>query len=268
MGSVRLAVFSSVLALLEYVLAVHYVTIPIAASGTLLRALSSALLAGALCWVLYTALEPYVRRRWPQALISWTRLLAGGLRDPLVGGQVLIGIVLGLGSRSLLAASSIAISQMGNFVRPAFLTALQGTAPLINVWLLALSRSIPFALGYMFVFYLCRAVFRRTWLAAAVLIGVVGISAAIRTPEPLVAGGFQLIQVSLLLWSLTRFGVLPAVVAAFIEELLANIPVTIDFSAWYATGTIMAQITVLILAVWSFRLALGKKLQLPAFLER
>jgi hypothetical protein len=140
-----------------------------------------------------------------------------------------------------------------------FLTALLGTAPLVNVGLLALSRSIPFALGYLFVFYLCRAVFRRTWTAAVILIAVVTLPAAIREPEPVVAGGFQLIQISLLLWSLTHFGVLPAVVAAFVEELLANIPVTIDFSAWYATGTIMAQITIFVLAVWSFWLAPGEK---------
>ncbi|HEV3329727.1 MAG TPA: serine/threonine-protein kinase [Bryobacteraceae bacterium] len=29
-------------------------------------------------WVLYIALEPYVRRRWPATLVSWSRLLAGG----------------------------------------------------------------------------------------------------------------------------------------------------------------------------------------------
>ncbi len=28
-------------------------------------------------WVLYIALEPYVRRRWPATLVSWSRLLAG-----------------------------------------------------------------------------------------------------------------------------------------------------------------------------------------------
>src|SRR5208283_3430948 len=30
-----------------------------------------------LIWVLYIALEPYVRRRWPATLVSWSRLLAG-----------------------------------------------------------------------------------------------------------------------------------------------------------------------------------------------
>jgi len=42
-------------------------------------------------WPLYIAIEPYVRRRWPVTLISWSRLLAGGIRDPLVGRDVLVG---------------------------------------------------------------------------------------------------------------------------------------------------------------------------------
>ena len=47
-------------------------------------------------WVLYLALEPYVRRYWPQAMISWTRALGGRWRDPLVGRDVLYGVVLGV----------------------------------------------------------------------------------------------------------------------------------------------------------------------------
>src|SRR5271165_6714709 len=46
-------------------------------------------------WVLYIALEPYVRRRWPATLVSWSRLLAGGFRDPLVGRDVLVGCLSG-----------------------------------------------------------------------------------------------------------------------------------------------------------------------------
>jgi serine/threonine-protein kinase len=46
-------------------------------------------------WVLYMALEPYVRRRWPATLVSWSRLLAGDFRDPLVGRDVLAGCLWG-----------------------------------------------------------------------------------------------------------------------------------------------------------------------------
>src|SRR5262249_5649643 len=34
-------------------------------------------------WLLYMALEPYARRRWPHVLIAWKRLLAGAVQDPL-----------------------------------------------------------------------------------------------------------------------------------------------------------------------------------------
>ena len=37
-----------------------------------------------------------VRRNWPQTIISWTRLTSGRLRDPLVGRDLVSGIVLGL----------------------------------------------------------------------------------------------------------------------------------------------------------------------------
>jgi serine/threonine-protein kinase len=46
-------------------------------------------------WLYYIALEPEVRRTWPHTLISWSRLLAGRLRDPLVGRDVLVGVTAG-----------------------------------------------------------------------------------------------------------------------------------------------------------------------------
>ena len=39
----------------------------------------------------YCALEPLVRRLWPESLITWTRFVAGRVRDPLVGRDLLIG---------------------------------------------------------------------------------------------------------------------------------------------------------------------------------
>jgi serine/threonine-protein kinase len=47
-------------------------------------------------YVVYLALEPYVRKSWPDSLITWSRLLAGRLRDPLVGRDLLVGTVVGL----------------------------------------------------------------------------------------------------------------------------------------------------------------------------
>ncbi len=46
-------------------------------------------------WLMYLAVEPFVRRSWPETLISWNRVLEGRLRDPLVGRHILIGAVAG-----------------------------------------------------------------------------------------------------------------------------------------------------------------------------
>ena len=46
-------------------------------------------------WILYMALEPFARRRWPEMLISWTRAISGSWRDPLVGRDILIGAAAG-----------------------------------------------------------------------------------------------------------------------------------------------------------------------------
>src|SRR5450755_2520992 len=43
----------------------------------LLIALSTGLLVSGTTWLLYLAVEPWVRRNWPQTIISWSRLLAG-----------------------------------------------------------------------------------------------------------------------------------------------------------------------------------------------
>jgi Protein kinase domain len=57
------------------------------------RTVSGALLGAAIAYLFYIAIEPLVRRRWPAQLISWSRLLAGRWRDPMVGRDVLVGLI-------------------------------------------------------------------------------------------------------------------------------------------------------------------------------
>jgi hypothetical protein len=58
--------------------------------------IGSSLLDAAIFFLMYIALEPLMRRRWPQQLIAWARLIGGRVRDPLVGRHVLIGLTAGL----------------------------------------------------------------------------------------------------------------------------------------------------------------------------
>ena len=54
-------------------------------------AISTGLFIAGVMWVLYLAIEPWVRRHWPKTIISWSRLLSGQVRDPLVGRDILLG---------------------------------------------------------------------------------------------------------------------------------------------------------------------------------
>ncbi|MGH9667877.1 MAG: serine/threonine-protein kinase, partial [Bryobacteraceae bacterium] len=61
-----------------------------------LLAISTSLFAAGVLFILYLALEPYVRRHWPQTIISWSRLLTGRLQDPLVASDVVFGLILAM----------------------------------------------------------------------------------------------------------------------------------------------------------------------------
>lgn len=54
--------------------------------------LQSGLYYAMTAWVLYMGLEPSIRRHFPDLLVSWSRLLSGRWRDPLVGRDVLVGV--------------------------------------------------------------------------------------------------------------------------------------------------------------------------------
>ena len=72
-----------------------------------LLAVCTSVFYGVLLWTIYVALEPYVRKRWPQVLVSWTNLLAGRVGDPVVGRDVLLGTALGV-AWALMVRASIA----------------------------------------------------------------------------------------------------------------------------------------------------------------
>src|SRR5437868_6750837 len=60
------------------------------------NALAKAAFAGIQFWLIYLALEPWVRRHWPQTMITWSRVVAGKWSDPVVGRDLLFGTLFGI----------------------------------------------------------------------------------------------------------------------------------------------------------------------------
>src|SRR4029453_6199709 len=129
------------------------------------------LLWSAVLGVSYLALEPYVRRRWPWRVISWNRVLEGRWRDPLVGRDVLIGLVWGVIAASLSQAEALLPALWGG--GPVVLSPLPplGFQPLVGL-LRALTLALYQALLWFFLFFLCFVVVRREALATPLVIGL------------------------------------------------------------------------------------------------
>jgi serine/threonine-protein kinase len=92
-GSFRLALAAFILAIASWALRAHHLSTFEGELGLAVFGLAGALLTATVIWIFYVA--PLVRRLWPHALISWTRLLATGPRDPLVGRDLLVGVAAG-----------------------------------------------------------------------------------------------------------------------------------------------------------------------------
>jgi len=217
-------------------------------------------------WIFYVALEPYVRRRWPQIMITWSRLLGGGVRDPLVGGHVLMGLTIGVGLTILFWVPLLLWQQSGklSFYVPslvALLDARHMAMELVGASLSAVFLSL-LALLFLFVF---RAIFRRMWLAAAALTIFIVILMA---PTTLIYLFFEVLVAALAVFALIRFGVLALLSGIFVLLTLRAFPLTTDFSAWYAGSSLFAIGSVLALTAYALYAALaGRPLFKAGFLE-
>jgi serine/threonine-protein kinase len=68
------------------------------------------LINGGALWVIYLALEPWLRRRWPHTMIGWTRYTAQGIRDPLVGRDLLVGVGFGLLTAGVILSATLFVA--------------------------------------------------------------------------------------------------------------------------------------------------------------
>ena len=254
-GAVRLAAFGFVAQSLAGIVAIHHVPAP-SEVVRLRDAIAIGLFVAATSGVLYLALEPFIRRRWPQSLISWTRLLEGHVRDPLVCGHILLATAFGVAVAIL--RNGVGWYQWQALARPPLNdNRIDALDPGLMVsWVLTgLIQPAALAMGILFLFMFLRLLLRNTWAAAAV-IAALGVVLGVTASGP-VSGMGAAVHLSLLLWLILRFGILPGTLLLLISALVGTSPLTSDVSAWYASRGLIIVALTLVLAVWSFRKALG-----------
>jgi hypothetical protein len=70
--------------------------------------------------------------------------------------------------------------------------------------------------------------------------------------HPLLEGPLRVAVYSIAALAVVRFGLVTLAAGILTVELLLNVPVTADLSAWYAPGMLIVFLSVLALAVWGF----------------
>ncbi len=259
-GAFRLAVFVFAVVFLRWLFSTHHV-FTVHEAFNFIWNVQNVLFWTFFFWVVYLAFEPFVRRRWPGRIISWSRLLAGGFRDPLVGRDILIGALFGLGVILFqLHLANLIPQWLGYPPRIPWLdfpaTRLLG----IRSFAHGITQQIFAALfqGFILLFFLLLMyiVLRRERVAAFAvwLIGAVALSL---TNETAAAVPFAALAAFLLIWVLYRYGLLATISALFFLHLLIFFPITSDFSAWYAGDYVLALIFSLALVGFGFYTSLA-----------
>ena len=259
-GAGRLACFVLVLALLDWMIGKRHVAAFIEEMASSYLWIARATFAAATTWIGYVAMEPYVRRHWPQTMITWSRFLNGRLRDPLLGRDVLIGSVAGIVLVLVLQVDTLIPSWLGmtsiiprlpgpgyelsEFLRPQYRL---GTV--VSLLLAAIS----FGIGSLLLMLLLRLVVRVPWLASlafcVLLAAALSAVSSCDTFLPWMTNGILAIG---LVAILTRVGLVAAIAAVFVKSIITTSPITSDFGAWYAPTAGLSLILVALLLIYGF----------------
>jgi hypothetical protein len=255
-GALRLAYLVFALEISICLFRSHFV-LTLDTVGLLILALSTALFVSAFIWMLYIALEPYVRRNWPQTIISWTRFLSGHFRDSLVGRDLLFGVILGicwgfvfeLGNLFLIRAGARPILGSSEF--------LQGTRETVAVCLSSIVSSIQTTFVFFFLVVLLRVLVKNRWLAASLFVLLFTVPKVLASDHPLMELPVWLFIYSVAAVAMVRFGLIVLALGVLTVDGLLNVPITLDFSNWYAARSLSVLLGFVVIAAWGFYTSLG-----------
>ncbi|HTM02776.1 MAG TPA: serine/threonine-protein kinase [Vicinamibacterales bacterium] len=235
-GAIRVAGAFAAMSAGGWLLAAHHLADVPSELNSAVRAGGQIALLVLIIWVLYVALEPYVRRFWPDSLLGWTRLASGRLRDPRCGRDLLIGIAVGV-VIALIELAKVTVPPLLGAIapyptmgdRPRFLSSAFGVA---NGWLSMAISGIEFALLAGMMVVVLRLTIRWSWLRAIVaawllsLLCIDGIgSNFMLLLAPLAAG-------AVLAWLLLRHGLLALAVAWGVRQILMTVPFVPAAAGW------------------------------------
>ncbi len=255
-GALTLALFVAALQLVIWFGAMH----PVPRSELFALAmggLAEALLTAFFVWILYLALEPALRARWPHSIVTWNRLLAGQWRDRQVAAHVLMGAALSAG---LVLTTSVVDYWQADLSTMPGLSMLNGARAWVGGFAARAAAGVQVGLVVFFAIFGLRTLLRRDWIAA--LISALAFAAVqpdlSNSPNVPLAYAVYVLVFGVLTFSLVRFGLVVAISTVFFLNSLNAISLGMDWTAWYTAPGLATAAVVVLIAVAAFQRSLNE----------
>jgi serine/threonine-protein kinase len=259
-GAIRLALFALVALTVAWALTASHVPDPSTELQLFMTAVGLFLFFSAFLWLMYLAIEPYVRRRWPHRIVSWSRCLAGHFRDPLVGRDILVGgafgiVLLLLGQLEQLLP--MWLNQPPPIPTGHILDSLLGVGNVVAQLLELSFGALINALAFLFLPLLFMVVLRREALAFGLLSLILVVFVISRVGAQPVQIVLACLYSAVVILVVTRFGLLATAAAMGFHFIARSLPMTADLSSWYAHVTFLTILPLLAVAAYGFYIALA-----------
>jgi tRNA A-37 threonylcarbamoyl transferase component Bud32 len=258
-GAWRVAAARFLLAGVAWAGTVH----PVANDALLEHTLSAAgdwLLSAGILFLVYLALEPAVRARWPHSIVTWNRVLAGRWRDPQVASDILIGAAVGAGMFTVFKLFFVVVS---SHVAPVNfdvnLEFAMGTRQWIGGHAGDLGGALRMGLLIFLTIFGLRVLLRYDALAAlaAALVFTMTQGDVIHAKEWVLMTMLYVVVYSALAFVLLRCGLVATIVAVFFADSGNAVLLGWDWKTWYAPYGMASLLLLIGIAVWAFWRALG-----------
>ena len=208
----------------------------------------------AMIWLLYLALEPALRARWPRSIVTWNRILAGRWKDAQVGAHILIGAATGCG---LWMIANLLEMWLGAHTlnTDSKLSFTLGT----RQWLAGHASTVSVAINISLIAFFCifglRLLLRKDILAAiaAAVLFTLSSDRVIFSPDWQWKAVMFIAIFAILIFVLLRLGLVATTAAVIFSNSFGAITLGGDWKTWYAPAgiaTLMLMIAIALIAFW------------------
>jgi serine/threonine-protein kinase len=266
-GAFRSASFIVASGLVAWVLNADHVPELQGELGLAARGAGGTLLLATILWLFYLAIEPYVRRIRPHTLISWTRLLNGGWRDTVVGRDVLVGAVWGVGLAVVMAVAYRFLPGLVGQPSPepatGRLDGLLGGRRLAALLAAMAIDSTFLGTSALLLFLLLLLLLRREKIAAIALVTILGLFGGLHDGDVAwLALPVSFFIMGTYVFLLLRFGLLSGIAGIYVLNVVLGVHLSIDLGDWRSAATVPVLGLAMVIGIVAFRISLGSR---PAF---